>query len=110
MSELFSLVEDVTLWFEHFSIKEKVSKSFFVYLENYRKIESEEFKETFLAFSVEKLTIEVQNLEIFFSWLDKSFSYVIVYLPIIYNDVQIGMYKTMFDSAGMIINTSWSYY
>lgn len=110
MSDLLILSEDVKRWFEQTNIKVKASKHFLDYLEEYRRVENKEFEETFPDFHEEKLTVNVQKIEVFLDWINYPFHYIIICISIVYKDISIGMYKVMFDISGEIIDSSWAYY
>ncbi|MFF3025419.1 hypothetical protein ACFVRR_22710 [Gottfriedia sp. NPDC057948] len=94
-------------WAEKHSIESYTIESFWEVFENYQQEQNDEFLEVFGEdFDKEHLIINMDGLGLFIdawnknAYMQYGFDYVTSYVPIVYKDNKIGVYKMLFNLNG----------
>ncbi|XRG80752.1 hypothetical protein V5E38_10805 [Rossellomorea sp. GAMAL-10_SWC] len=94
-------------WAEKHSIESYTIESFWEVFVNYQKEQNDEFQKNFGEdFDKEQLFINMEGLGLFIdawnkdAYMQYGFDYVTSYVPIVYKDNKIGVYKMLFKLNG----------
>ena len=107
--------DELKKWISNNRIEEKATNSFWDYIRYYKEEETEDFESDFgQDFKEDYLKIMVDTISLSITKIERTvIEYVVVYIPIVYNESDIGMYKVIFSLSGEIedeyitIEESW---
>lgn len=96
--------DELKKWISNNRIEEKATNSFWDYIRYYKVEQSEDFESDFgKDFNVNYLKIIVDTISLSITKIENTvIEYVVAYIPIVYNESDIGMYKVIFSLSGEI--------
>ncbi|WP_419875229.1 hypothetical protein [Candidatus Pristimantibacillus sp. PTI5] len=102
--------KELRQWAVKNDIEKKSNAGFWFCFNNYIQEDPEEFRQVFgYDFDAELLTVEMKSVALFIDTWDETkvyedisygFDYVVSYIPIVYKDQKLGIYKMLYTLDG----------